>query len=175
LEPLKDAPASAAENGHTFCNHREIQMKTTNQRQRQLDAVRRTHLAAMLWLAAVIAAPLHAQVCSGGADGGMDATGNQCNAAAAVASPADVPAAAPSSQTASGKSATTASAPTKVTAISFSDSVRPTVLGPASRQTASPQFKPRAGIAADRTPAPAPALPRECNLSQGIDSGCTFN
>lgn len=32
-----------------------------------------------LVLAAVLAGPLHAQVCSGGNDGGMDATGNQCN------------------------------------------------------------------------------------------------
>src|SRR4029453_7416006 len=32
-----------------------------------------------LSLAAVLAGPVHAQVCSGGNDGGMDATGNQCN------------------------------------------------------------------------------------------------
>jgi hypothetical protein len=32
-----------------------------------------------LSLAAVLAGPVHAQVCSGGSDGGMDATGNQCN------------------------------------------------------------------------------------------------
>ena len=30
-------------------------------------------------LVAVLAGPVHAQVCSGGNDGGMDATGNQCN------------------------------------------------------------------------------------------------
>ena len=30
-------------------------------------------------LAAVLAGPVYAQVCSGGNDGGMDATGNQCN------------------------------------------------------------------------------------------------
>ena len=30
-------------------------------------------------LIAVLAAPLHAQVCSGGASGGMDATGNECS------------------------------------------------------------------------------------------------
>ena len=32
-----------------------------------------------LSLGAVLAGPVHAQVCSGGAGGGMDATGNQCN------------------------------------------------------------------------------------------------
>lgn len=32
-----------------------------------------------LSLAAILAGPVHAQVCSGGSDGGMDATGNQCN------------------------------------------------------------------------------------------------
>jgi hypothetical protein len=32
-----------------------------------------------LSLAAVLAGPVHAQVCSGGNNGGMDATGNQCN------------------------------------------------------------------------------------------------
>ena len=32
-----------------------------------------------LSLAAVLAGPVHAQGCSGGSDGGMDATGNQCN------------------------------------------------------------------------------------------------
>jgi len=32
-----------------------------------------------LSLAAVLAGPVHAQGCSGGNDGGMDATGNQCN------------------------------------------------------------------------------------------------
>ena len=30
-------------------------------------------------LAFVLARPLHAQICSGGVDGGMDATGNLCN------------------------------------------------------------------------------------------------
>lgn len=39
-----------------------------------------------LSLAAVLAGPVYAQVCSGGGnDGGMDATGNQCNALHAVA------------------------------------------------------------------------------------------
>lgn len=33
----------------------------------------------MFCLIAVFAAPLHAQVCSGGASGGMDATGNECS------------------------------------------------------------------------------------------------
>jgi hypothetical protein len=32
-----------------------------------------------LFLAAVLAGPAHAQVCSGGSGGGVDATGNQCN------------------------------------------------------------------------------------------------
>jgi hypothetical protein len=50
-----------------------------------------------LALAAVLAGPVHAQMCSGGSsDGGMDATGNQCNtldevvassSAAAIAAP----------------------------------------------------------------------------------------
>jgi hypothetical protein len=39
-----------------------------------------------LSLAAVLAGPVHAQVCSGGGnDGGMDATGNQCNMPSEVA------------------------------------------------------------------------------------------
>jgi hypothetical protein len=37
-----------------------------------------------LYLAAVLAGPLHAQVCSGGAAGGIDATGNQCGDAATI-------------------------------------------------------------------------------------------
>ena len=32
-----------------------------------------------LILTAVLAGPVHAQVCSGGEGGGIDATGNQCN------------------------------------------------------------------------------------------------
>ena len=39
----------------------------------------------MFCLVAAFAAPLHAQVCSGGADGGIDATGNQCSDAATIA------------------------------------------------------------------------------------------
>jgi hypothetical protein len=38
----------------------------------------------MFCLIAVLAAPLHAQVCSGGASGGMDATGNECSDGDAV-------------------------------------------------------------------------------------------
>ena len=41
-----------------------------------------------LSLAAVLAGPVHAQGCSGGNDGGMDATGNQCNTLNEVAAPA---------------------------------------------------------------------------------------
>jgi hypothetical protein len=37
-----------------------------------------------LYLAAVLAGPVHAQVCSGGAAGGIDATGNQCGDAATI-------------------------------------------------------------------------------------------
>jgi len=37
-----------------------------------------------LYLAAVLAGPLHAQICSGGAGGGIDATGNQCGDAATI-------------------------------------------------------------------------------------------
>ena len=53
----------------------------------------------LLSLAAVLAGPVHAQVCSGGNDGGMDATGNQCNTlyevaalatASAITSPAQI-------------------------------------------------------------------------------------
>jgi hypothetical protein len=38
---------------------------------------------------------LHAQSCSGGTDGGMDATGNQCNAPGSVATHTTAPVAAP--------------------------------------------------------------------------------
>jgi hypothetical protein len=48
----------------------------------QMSKVRMFSLA----LAAVLAGPVYAQVCSGGGnDGGMDATGNQCNTIHAVA------------------------------------------------------------------------------------------
>ena len=49
-----------------------------------------------LSLAAVLAGPAHAQGCSGGTDGGMDPTGNQCNEVAAfvigsgIASPTQI-------------------------------------------------------------------------------------
>ncbi len=36
------------------------------------------HRMILLGSAAILAGSLHAQVCSGGTDGGMDATGNQC-------------------------------------------------------------------------------------------------
>jgi hypothetical protein len=49
-----------------------------------------------LALAAVLAGPVHAQVCSGGnSDGGMDATGNQCNTLDEVAASATAAAIAP--------------------------------------------------------------------------------
>lgn len=40
----------------------------------------RLNMLSTLFLAAVLAGPVHAQVCSGGNGGGVDATGNQCNA-----------------------------------------------------------------------------------------------
>ena len=43
----------------------------------------------MFCLIAVLAAPLHAQVCSGGAFGGMDATGNECSDADTIRSYVD--------------------------------------------------------------------------------------
>jgi hypothetical protein len=52
-----------------------------------------------LSLAAVLAGPVHAQVCSGGGnDGGMDATGNQCNTLNEVAAFATGSAIAPPTQ-----------------------------------------------------------------------------
>ena len=42
------------------------------------------NIAPTLCLVAVFAGPLHAQVCSGGAGGGIDATGNQCGDAATI-------------------------------------------------------------------------------------------
>jgi len=47
-----------------------------------MKIIRASSLAAAL----LLAAPLHAQVCSGGTDGGTDATGNQCNDPGAMAS-----------------------------------------------------------------------------------------
>ena len=47
------------------------------------------NMVPMLCLVAAFAAPLHAQVCSGGAGGGIDATGNQCSDAATVGAYAD--------------------------------------------------------------------------------------
>ena len=40
----------------------------------------------------LLAASAHAQECSGGKDGGMDATGNECNKPAPVVAPAQTPA-----------------------------------------------------------------------------------
>jgi len=51
-----------------------------------------------LTLAAVLAGPVHAQGCSGGSDGGMDATGNQCNTLNDVAAFATGSAIAPPAQ-----------------------------------------------------------------------------
>jgi hypothetical protein len=42
--------------------------------------------ALTLLLLAILAVPLHAQVCSGGSGGGVDATGNQCSDGATSAS-----------------------------------------------------------------------------------------
>jgi hypothetical protein len=53
------------------------------------------HTAACLAAAFALSSPASAQVCSGGPDGGMDATGNQCNAWVATSLPTgteDVPA-----------------------------------------------------------------------------------
>jgi hypothetical protein len=46
-----------------------------------MNFIRKVLLAAAI----ASASPVHAQSCSGGPDGGMDATGNQCNRPAAVA------------------------------------------------------------------------------------------
>ena len=51
-----------------------------------------------LSLAAVLAGSVHAQVCSGGNDGGMDATGNQCSTLIEVAAFAAGSAIAPPTQ-----------------------------------------------------------------------------
>ena len=51
-----------------------------------------------LSLAAVLAGPVHAQACSGGNDGGMDVTGNQCNTLDEVAAFATAPAINPPTQ-----------------------------------------------------------------------------
>jgi hypothetical protein len=57
----------------------------------------RMNISYAFGLAAAIAISqsLHAQSCSGGAGGGMDATGNQCNAPASVAAFAPEPVAVP--------------------------------------------------------------------------------
>ena len=51
-----------------------------------------------LSLVAILAGPVHAQVCSGGNDGGMDATGNQCNTFNAVVAFTTGPAITPAAQ-----------------------------------------------------------------------------
>ncbi len=51
-----------------------------------------------LALAAVLAGPVHAQGCSGGNDGGIDATGNQCNWPSEVAALITGPATSPPAQ-----------------------------------------------------------------------------
>jgi len=51
-----------------------------------------------LSLAAILAGPAHAQMCSGGTDGGMDATGNQCNTPVGIATVATAAAITPPTQ-----------------------------------------------------------------------------
>ena len=51
-----------------------------------------------LALAAVLAGPVHAQMCSGGNDGGIDATGNECNWSSEVAALTAGPATSPPAQ-----------------------------------------------------------------------------
>ena len=45
----------------------------------------------LLLIAAIFAAPLHAQVCSGGAAGGSDANGNQCSDSTMIGAYANAP------------------------------------------------------------------------------------
>ena len=51
-----------------------------------------------LSLAVVLAGPVHAQMCSGGNDGGIDATGNECNWPSEVAALITGPATSPPAQ-----------------------------------------------------------------------------
>ena len=51
-----------------------------------------------LSLAVALAGPVHAQVCSGGNDGGIDATGNECNWPSEVAALITGPATSPPAQ-----------------------------------------------------------------------------
>ena len=66
-----------------------------------------------LSLAAVLAGPVHAQVCSGGNVGGMDATGNQCNTLHEVAAPTTASAIAPPTQGAKMGSVRASSSPAR--------------------------------------------------------------
>ena len=91
-----------------------------------------------LSLAAILAGPVHAQVCSGGKDGGADATGNQCNTFNEVAALTTGPAITPPAQVtkpvtahASGKKST----PTTI-AVPASRQVRAAALPSASAKTA---------------------------------------
>jgi hypothetical protein len=72
-----------------------------------------------LYLAALLAGPLHAQVCSGGAGGGIDATGNQCGDAAVIglyANGSDIASPRPTAKMSGIQQSTAATAGTRPTA-----------------------------------------------------------
>jgi hypothetical protein len=70
-----------------------------------MNAVKNAIRAMLVAAAVVLSASVHAQNCSGGPDGGMDATGNQCS----HPNPVAVSAATPSMKPAAGTSATSRS------------------------------------------------------------------
>jgi hypothetical protein len=64
-----------------------------------MNAVKNAIRATLVAAAVVLSASAHAQDCSGGPDGGMDATGNQCSHSSPVAERAATPKMNPSAKT----------------------------------------------------------------------------
>jgi len=93
-----------------------------------------------LSLAAVLAGPVHAQMCSGGAGGGMDATGNECSTLSEVAAFATGSAIAPPQITKMGsvRALVSAALPAiRLTKTSSQGSVPTAMTTPASRKLQS--------------------------------------
>ncbi|HJW53124.1 MAG TPA: hypothetical protein VJ501_14020 [Burkholderiaceae bacterium] len=89
-----------------------------------------------LSLAVVLAGPVHAQMCSGGNDGGIDATGNECNWPSEVAALITGPATSPPAQVIElGRVLASAKRPAiRLTQVSGQKSTPPAMAAPASKK-----------------------------------------
>jgi len=107
-----------------------------------------------LGLATAIASSqsLHAQSCSGGADGGMDATGSQCNAHHTVVALATAPAAIPPVEL-SGANWSGRARPLAIRLSKYSlPHFRPVTLATPARRSATAVVAPPTTVSSDGTP-----------------------